>query len=244
MTELAQERGKALEHMSVASGKSNQYCTKCEKFYVANESKCSVPGCSHTCSAESNEDEEEEEDSDCDASKRSWSLEESCCPDYECWYENNMMEEEAKKKIDKKAKKSDFGHYFDLREPSKTGYTKCWICSLPFCNRDFEKHYDRCRAKAGLRCGFRPPTGQNTRGYVCVPGHCGKEVTQKQREICYPEDGQCCTVCCKKCVSICEEDVNGSDAEYDYWGARYTICGETRCKLCVKETCYGRCCGF
>ena len=233
MAELALEREMALEHMSVATGKSNQYCTKCKKIYIEDKSKCSVPGCVHSCSAES--DEAEEEDSD--------------YRPYECWFENNVMKEIANRKMDKKDKIYvclDFFSYGsnicsdDFNEPSKTGYTKCWICSLPFCSRDFEKHYDRCRAKASTRCGFRPPTPKNGRGYVCVPGHCGKEVTQNDGEICCPDD--CDTVCCNKCVSICQNDYEDSDEEYDYWGHRNNICGEGLCKFCVANgNCYGNC---
>ena len=233
MVELSLERETALEHMSVATGKSNQYCTKCKKIYIEDESKCSVPGCVHACSAESHEDEEEGSD----------------YRPYECWFENNVMGEIANMTKGEKDKNIfsldsfsyDSNIFFDFNEPSKTGCTKCWICSLPFCNRDFEKHYDKCRAKASIRCGFRPPTPHNGRGYVCVPGHCGKEVTINDEAICCPD--ACDTVCCNKCFSTCENEYEGSDDEYDYWGRRNNnICGEGLCKFCVANGhCYGKC---
>jgi len=144
MAELALERELALEHMNVASAKTNQYCTKCKKFYIEDESKCSVPGCVHSCSVKSYDDEEDE-DSD--------------YKPYECWFENNVMEELDNRKKDKNAESSFCLDYISYdgedshvyNEPSQSGYTKCWICALPFCNHDFEKHYDKCRARASIR---------------------------------------------------------------------------------------------
>ena len=121
-----------------------------------------------------------------------------------------------------------------------SGYVKCWICEKNLCSLHFEKHYGTCRREAMKRCGFRPPTPENDgKGHVCVPGHCGKVITKEEkRYVCYPDDGMCCTVSCKNCITICQNEVEGHNI-YSY---QWRICGQARCKLCRQE-CFGECWG-
>ena len=235
----------ALVHMSVAPGGPNRYCGDCEQFHLVAEDKCSVSGCEHTCECYNFETPFE------------MFYEKSTIPGHFGWYENNVMraKQEAQERgevVDKRRWPKLSGHpgvepdlYRRYRIPSKTGYTKCWICSVPFCNFHFEEHYITCRVEADQRCGFRPPMFENDDGgHVCVPGHCGKKLKESEMNICYDSSdgpasmmGVCGTVCCEECADRCQRDAPTGD--YD----GLTFCLEVRCKQ-HKDSCYGPCNGY
>lgn len=59
------------------------------------------------------------------------------------------------------------------------GSKECWICKKELCATHFCEHYDECRKTVSYRCGFRPPTlGNLFEGFVCVEGHCGRDVRE------------------------------------------------------------------
>jgi len=213
--ELSAKRDDALKHMKSVDG-PDSYCAECNEFYKTfdkSDNRCCVETCVKHISCPGCFDQ----------------IVESCFFENEssgdalidCWEEQNE----------------------DGSPSAKGSYNKCWLCDKEFCNPCFAKHYSKCRANASKRCGFRPPTGENSGGYLCVPGHCGKVLVKSERIICYPDDGVCCTVSCKDCIDICGDEVSDEyhNQYFVYPDRGREICGERRCKLCIQKDCYGRC---
>jgi len=183
--ELSAKRDDALKHMKSVDG-PDSYCAECIDFYKSfdkSDNRCSVETCMKHVSCPDCFENIQEGSQD---SSENESID-SEGRHIDCWYEQNKGE--------------------GYSPSAKGAYNNCWICDKEFCNPCFEKHYSKCRANASKRCGFRPPTDINSGRYLCVPGHCGKELTKNERFFCYPEDGLCCTVSCEDCIDICEDEI-------------------------------------
>ena len=93
------------------------------------------------------------------------------------------------------------------------GGDSCWICRTEFCKYHFCEHYQACRATVSFCCGFHPPTAYSYAGFVCLPGHCGRDRRHEhasEYHICHKTDyygeNSCGTLVCEDCAEHCNRD--------------------------------------